>query len=288
MMGSLGYGNVKVSLLSRPTRLFIIVAFLLSWPILFLAFGWFDSPGEMLTRYLLSCTGMLMVGVSAFLVRVFVERRGFKDVGWARGDLKWYVAALLFGIVCWVVPSLISKALGIQDWENEVAGDSYAVAALSLMGFSVVAGFGEEFGWRGYLLARLSSNRRRAREAVVVVGFIWGVWHFPVALGPLLKAAMEGSPDLASMFVPTLSHCIRMVGSTLMLSFIFGAAWLKTKSIFLASFLHGYFIGFRDAAEILLGVSSLTTPFLIAVLMGTWLVSFRWLEGYEKGDGGNV
>ena len=286
--GPLGNENVKVSLLNRPTRLFILITFALSWPILFLAFGWFDSPGKILIRYLLSCTGMLMVAFSAFVVRVFVEKEGFDDVGWDQGDLKWYAAALLFGIICWVIPSLIAMALGIQELKSEIIGDSYTVAVLSLMGFNVIAGFGEEFGWRGYLLARLSSDQKSAREAIVVIGFIWGVWHFPVALGPLLKAALERSPELASMMVPTLSYCVRMIGTTLMLSFIFGAAWLRTKSIFLVSFLHGYFIGFRDATGILIGVSSLTIPFLIVVLIGVWFVSFRWLKGYEKGEWRNI
>lgn len=40
--------------------------------------------------------------------------------------------------------------------------------------------FGEEFGWRGYLLLKLLPLG--GRRAVVVVGVIWGVWHWPLIL----------------------------------------------------------------------------------------------------------
>ncbi len=42
--------------------------------------------------------------------------------------------------------------------------------------------FGEEFGWRGYMLPKLMPLG--PRWAMIVQGAIWGVWHWPViALG---------------------------------------------------------------------------------------------------------
>ncbi len=40
--------------------------------------------------------------------------------------------------------------------------------------------FGEEFGWRGYMLPKLMPLG--ARMAMIVQGAIWGVWHWPVIL----------------------------------------------------------------------------------------------------------
>jgi membrane protease YdiL (CAAX protease family) len=40
--------------------------------------------------------------------------------------------------------------------------------------------FGEEFGWRAYLLPKLMPLG--PRKAVVLVGVIWGVWHWPAIL----------------------------------------------------------------------------------------------------------
>jgi membrane protease YdiL (CAAX protease family) len=44
-----------------------------------------------------------------------------------------------------------------------------------------ILAFGEEFGWRGYLLPRLVALVGR-RPALVVTGIVWGVWHWPLIL----------------------------------------------------------------------------------------------------------
>jgi len=45
----------------------------------------------------------------------------------------------------------------------------------------VVQVFGEEYGWRGYLLPKLLPLGER--RASLIVGVVWGLWHFPNALG---------------------------------------------------------------------------------------------------------
>jgi membrane protease YdiL (CAAX protease family) len=43
-----------------------------------------------------------------------------------------------------------------------------------------IATFGEEFGWRAYLLPKLMSLG--GRKAMLLIGLIWGIWHWPVIL----------------------------------------------------------------------------------------------------------
>ncbi|MER6172111.1 CPBP family intramembrane glutamic endopeptidase [Streptosporangium sp. NPDC001681] len=43
-----------------------------------------------------------------------------------------------------------------------------------------IAAFGEEWGWRGWLLPRLMTLG--TWRALLVSGLIWGVWHFPLTL----------------------------------------------------------------------------------------------------------
>lgn len=55
--------------------------------------------------------------------------------------------------------------------------------------------FGEEFGWRGYLLPKLLPLGKR--RAVLAVGIIWGVWHWPViAMGYNYGSGYPGAPWL--------------------------------------------------------------------------------------------
>ena len=44
----------------------------------------------------------------------------------------------------------------------------------------LLAGFCEEFGWTGFAYPRMSS-RLGALRAALLLGLLWGLWHFPVA-----------------------------------------------------------------------------------------------------------
>lgn len=268
-----------------PVWIFLVLVFTLSWPFLICGFGWFSSQEDVLKRYILSCTGMLMVALSALITRAFIERRGFRDVGWNLGRPKWYLAVLLFCCLLWLGPPLAALPLGQAEWNHNLSRDELIVVILSPAGFSVLAGFGEEFGWRGYLLPRLLSDRRYARGILLIIGFIWGIWHCATAVGPLLKAGLEGTPGWLSMLRPALVSCVQMVGSSIALSFIFGAVWLRSKSIFLCSFLHGYWIGIRDAASQLLSYSSAFRLITLMVILAAWLIAYRWLGEYEREKG---
>lgn len=273
----------RENLFKPPVRVFLVLAFALSWPFLTYGFGWFRSDEDILTRYILSCSAMLMVALSAFIVRTSIERKGFRDVGWNLSNYRWYLSILALCLLFWLVPLLVASLVEQQDWNFNLSRDALLVVVLSVAGASVIAGLGEEFGWRGYLLPRLLSDRRRIRRILLIIGLIWGVWHLPLAFGPLLKAALEGSSDLASMLGPALWSCIQAVAASIILSFIFGAVWLKTKSIFLVAFLHGYYIGIRDSGYIMLGDdSAISFPVHVVMLLVIWIIAFRWLAEYER------
>jgi membrane protease YdiL (CAAX protease family) len=42
----------------------------------------------------------------------------------------------------------------------------------------LLMGFGEEYGWRGYLQSELIKIGKR--RGVLLLGLIWGAWHYPV------------------------------------------------------------------------------------------------------------
>ncbi len=278
-----GEGDSGVRNSARPRiGVFLVLAFVLSWPFLVYGFGWFNSAGDVLKRYIFSCVGMLMVAFSAFLTRACFEGRGFKDVGWNLGHYRWYLTVLLFCILLWLGPPLAALPFGRLELNHGLSRDELVIVILSLSGFSLVAGFGEEFGWRGYLLPRLLSDRRIARGILVIVGLVWGVWHCAVAVGPLIRAVLESTCVWPSTVGAALLGCVRAVGASIALSFIFGAVWLKSESVFLSSFLHGCWLGMRDASSHLFNYPSSFDLVTVIIALAAWFIAYRWLGEYQR------
>jgi len=89
--------------------------------------------------------------------------------------------------------------------------------------------FGEEFGWRGYLQTKLMPLG--GRKAVLLVGVIWGIWHWPV----ILMGYNYGLDYFGAPFLGPLA----MVWFTLSLSVIFGWLTIKAGSVWPAVIAHG-------------------------------------------------
>ena len=93
-----------------------------------------------------------------------------------------------------------------------------------------VACFGEEWGWRGYLLPKLLS-RHSVAFALVVSGVIWGLWHAPIiVLGHNYGLGYVGYPvaGIAAMCV-----------FTVVLGVFLGYVALRSGSCLPAIFAHG-------------------------------------------------
>ncbi len=92
----------------------------------------------------------------------------------------------------------------------------------SLMG--LVIAFGEEFGWRGFLQSQLI--RLGKKRGVLILGLIWGAWHYPVIW---MGHNYPGQPVLGTLMMTIF--CV-------LLAYVLGHAMLKTGSIWLVAFMH--------------------------------------------------
>lgn len=57
------------------------------------------------------------------------------------------------------------------------------ISATFVLYFFLGGSVGEEFGWRGYALDRLQ-RRYGWLASSIVLGLVWGVWHYPLSLMP--------------------------------------------------------------------------------------------------------
>jgi membrane protease YdiL (CAAX protease family) len=89
--------------------------------------------------------------------------------------------------------------------------------------------FGEEFGWRAYLLPKLMPLG--GRKAVLLVGVIWAVWHWPfVFMGYEYGFGYWGAPVVGPLL---------WIGICLLLSTVTGWLALRSSSVWPAAIGHG-------------------------------------------------
>lgn len=169
----------------------ILLMFALTWPIdlansgalpfqvpfivyIFLGYG-FGVAALLMTGLTLGKAGVL-----ALLKRFLIWR-----VGW-----KWYLVAFLLYPLIMVSAVLLNAVLThtaldfSQVFAHKIFGPSVNLLLFILPFFLVDAiSNGEEIGWRGYVLPRLQV-KHNALVSSLIVGVIWGFWHFPKFLLP--------------------------------------------------------------------------------------------------------
>lgn len=109
---------------------------------------------------------------------------------------------------------------------------------------------GEEFGWRGYLLPKLMPLG--GRKAMVLIGIIWGVWHWPVIL-----MGYEYGLNYAGAPWPGL---LLFVWFTFIVGTYLGWLTLKSNSVWPAVIAHASIDGF--AAVVILLTHGQPNPLL--------------------------
>ena len=92
---------------------------------------------------------------------------------------------------------------------------------------NAIAAFGEEFGWRNYLVGAL--RELKFWKAALFIGFVWGIWHFPLIL---MGHNYPNEPHWGVLLMVVM--CILL--GIIELYFV-----LKTKSMNVAAIMHGTF-----------------------------------------------
>ena len=141
---------------------------------------------------------MFFPAIAAFIVRKFITKEGFKDSGLIIGKPTYYLQAYI------LIPALFIAIYGITwlfiqapDFSLNSFAREYGITKLPLSPqvlifaifvstitfapfINAIAAFGEEFGWRGYLLPKLMPLG--TKKALIISGIIWGLWHAPLVL----------------------------------------------------------------------------------------------------------
>ncbi|NJN19637.1 MAG: CPBP family intramembrane metalloprotease [Oscillochloris sp.] len=276
---------------------YVALAFGLAW--LVAAPLWLSGEGLRHGLALPIITGMMFTPALATLIVTTLIRRPTEGIRSATGlrlgkgrRWGWY------WLLAWTVPALlvlaapfVGAAFGLYPLDLsfsglraglEQAGASAvleqmplpALVAIQLLTGLLIAPllnaiptFGEEWGWRGYLLPQLLPLGQW--PALIISGVIWGLWHAPVIL---LGYNYPLHPQLGVLI---------MTGMTVVLGVLFGWTRLATGSVWPAVIAHGALNGMAGAIALfadvhgsfdtalvgITGVSGWILPIAVIVLL---------------------
>jgi CAAX protease family protein len=208
---------------------------LLEWKIL--------QRGESIDKLPLLILALMYVPAAASIVARLGLREGISDVSFgfgARDGLRALLLAWIYPIVVGTLAYGAAWITGLAKFQpplppaSHLYSSSPGINLVTSLVLSATLGtlvnclsaFGEELGWRGYMLTRLITGG--VPRPVLASGVIWAFWHVPFILSGQYTAG-EHPALSAIVFV------IGVTGSAYLISFL----RLKSGSIWPAVMLHG-------------------------------------------------
>ena len=249
---------------TKRILLFLLITFGLSWGY---AFGvvWplaesanvSDMSAVPAVAVQLAVAAMMFFPAVGVVLTRLITREGLGNA-WLRphfrGNVKAYLLAwfgpgaltvLGMGLYFLLFPGTFDPELRYFRETLAAAGADFSTLPISLPLLMVIQGlqglllapalnfvtcFGEEWGWRGYLLPKMEKKLPTV-PMLLITGVIWGLWHAPItALGHNYGVGYPGFP---------WTGIAAMCGFCIMLGIFLSYLTLKTRSCIPAVLAHG-------------------------------------------------
>lgn len=259
--------------------LYLLIVFGLSWPFQIIAAIW---GHDILWRYTLHAVSMTMVTVGTFIAGRYVFKDGFAGAGWRWGRPGHYLTVVGFVLFLWVVPTILDMLTGSITMPKMLRLSEWMWVAIFLLNF--IPCFGEEFGWRGYMLPRLAACHT-PRKAVLIHSVIWWFWHWPVLIGVgvwtgIVSAEEMQLPVSAAIAVVVLATLVFGAIPTILHAIVFAYFWVWSGSLAVVTVYHLAYDGVRDSIQSYVGSGPISGiwPVLVVAILGTLLL---WKGNWE-------
>ncbi len=234
---------------------FSIVVCLFSWAMFAVAHWGFGMGANTPTGLMVFSTIYMFFPLITALVLQAIDKEKFNHTGLVNFKVSWswLVAWLLpvaMVLACILVNSwmpgaslqynseqLISQYHVPEDQQDLVREQMGKMPAYLLVistifsgliaGITInaIAAFGEEYGWRNYLVGAL--REVKFWKAALFIGIVWGIWHFPLIL---MGHNYPNEPRWGVLLM--VAFCVLL--GIIELYFV-----LKSKSMIVAAILHG-------------------------------------------------
>lgn len=147
----------------------------------------------------------------------------------------WLLAAAATPALVTAAGVLVARTAG--DGQSFIPASAFGTVVLSA---ATTGAVGEEFGWRGFVLSRLS-QRVSQRAAGLVMAILWALWHLPIflfpnspystwPLVPALLTIMAFGFFMAGLFFATQHSIIPTILAHLSLNITLGVGGVQLSS----------------------------------------------------------
>lgn len=287
---------------TKKILLFILFAFVLSWLIAG-AIYWLHIDIKSITGTLILTGYMFMPALSVLLVqKVIYKEEMIKPLHISFKLNYFFLWALLIPLILVFIATSIGFLFHGISFSPDMSGiiDMYrdkmtpeeidkmqqAMNALPIhpiwisiiqglfaaATINAIAGFGEELGWRGFLLSHL--KKLSFFKASLLIGVIWGLWHAPIIL---MGHNYFQHPQWGVLFMTIFCT---------LYTFLFLYVTIKARSVIAASLMHGSINAFagiplmlsKGINDLLAGMTGLAG--FITLLLAILLVFIydRWIS----------
>ena len=234
---------------------FSIIVCLFSWAMAAGAHWGFGMGAETPVGLMVFSTLYMFFPMITALVLHAIDKEKFNHTGLVNFKIKWswavaWLLPLVMTLACILVNGLMPgvelkynaeqliNQYHIPEDQQEMVREqlgqlpAYLMILITLIsgliaGITVnaIAAFGEEFGWRNYLVGAL--REVKFWKAALFIGIVWGIWHFPLIL---MGHNYPNEPQWGVLLMVVM--CILL--GAIELYFV-----LKSKSMIVAAIMHG-------------------------------------------------
>ena len=245
-----------------------------------------------LTLVLLSFAMIIFSGPLIAAIIAFAMESGRNGIrGLWQTSTHWRIDGRWYGIMLVIILliNLPAFVLGLVRGPLPTAGQvgTILIWFVPLLIYTFFASGLEEPGWRGYALPNLQT-RYSTKKASVILGIIWGVWHWPVFI-PMYTNALN-SPGGVSQALATLLIQLTLYIISSMISGALIYTWLynRTGSVFLCMLFHTLHNNVLTYIAMLFPSMSQNIPLLGTItqwIIAIVLMRFFWTEAQDSGVG---
>ena len=212
--------------------IYYALAFAISWGCILIAVG----PNGILGKeavYLAGPSSLAGPSIAGIILTVLVYgRAGLRD--FLSRLFRWQVGARWYAVALLTAPLLMAAILFALSLNSPgflpaiVTTDDKASLLLSGIVAGLVVGFFEELGWTGFATPELR-KRYGILSTGLVMGLLWGAWHFPLFLG---------SASSSGVLPPVLFLAVLLFSFLPPYRMLMVWVYDRTKSLFVVMLMH--------------------------------------------------